>query len=722
MFKKIFALILIISFQIQVFANGGMWLPQLLKMLNEDEMQSLGMKMTAEDVYSINHGSLKDAIVHFGGFCTSELISDKGLLLTNHHCGYGEIQGHSTIENNYLKNGFWAKTEQDELACTGLTATFIDRIDDVTEAALMGVVEGLSVKERQSLIDKNIERIRANVNLAKYQKLIIRPFYNGNQYFSFITTIYNDVRLVGAPPESIGKFGSDTDNWVWPRHTGDFSMFRIYAGKDNLPADFSMENKPFVPKHFLPVSLDGVEEDDFTLIFGFPGRTNQYLPAVAVEQVINTLNPAKIEIRDKALKIMNDYMRKDEATRLQYSSKYAQIANYWKKWIGERTGLMKTDAVGKKRQKESLFLEEANKQNKEMYKNILTEFEKVYDENEHYGLVKDYYNEIVNRNVELLSAGSLMKRLVNTYKSSGDEGYINFKGRLINYLEGKYKNNNPEIDKAVFVELTKMYIANLDGKYVPNALKKEHLFQFGLKSIEEYADYIYFNTFLTDFDQLKAVLNKEPKEAVSIIENDALYKLTEEWSIIYQENVAIHYNKNRATIDSLQRIYMKGQLELFPNKKLYPDANSTLRVSYGQVKGYSPRDAVSYNPVTYLSGVIEKYVPGDYEFDVRPKLLELYEQKDYGQYADKSGDIPICFLGTNHTTGGNSGSPTIDAHGNLIGLNFDRVWEGTMSDMNFDASICRNIMVDIRYILFIVDKYAGATRLIEEMKLVHPKK
>ena len=360
----------------------------------------MGMKLTAEDIYSINQGSLKDAIVHFGGFCTSEIISADGLLLTNHHCGYGQIQSHSSVENNLLKNGFWAKDRASELPNPGLTATFINEIIDVSEKALNGVTEDMTVSERQSHIDKNINSLQDEMNLESYQDVFVRPFFNGNQYFAFITTTYRDIRLVGAPPESIGKFGADTDNWVWPRHTGDFSLFRIYAGPDNLPADYSEENIPFKPKHYLPISLDGVETGDFTMVFGFPGRTQEYLPSVAVEQIVETSNPAKIGIRETALDIVGKYMRADEKTKIQYASKFASIANYWKKWIGESTGLERTKAIEKKKKFEKKFMSTLPKDSP--YRNILGEFETLYDDIQPYAYVRDYYSELTGRNIELM--------------------------------------------------------------------------------------------------------------------------------------------------------------------------------------------------------------------------------------------------------------------------------------------------------------------------------
>ena len=705
---------LLVAFvNVGLFAGGGMWLPQLIKSLNEGEMQSMGMKLSAEDIYSVNQGSLKDAVVHFGGFCTGELISGSGLILTNHHCGYSNIQSHSTLEDNYLRDGFWAKSHAEEKANPGLFVRFIDRIDDVTETAMIGVTDDMNAKTRQSTIDINLELIKANYEMGEFQELLLRPFYNGNQYFAFVTTVYNDVRLVGAPPESIGKFGADTDNWVWPRHTGDFSLFRVYASSDNKPANYSEDNIPYIPKHFLPVSLDGVEEGDFTMVFGFPGRTNQYLPSPAVEEIVEKLNPAKISIRENALAIIDKYMRADEEIRLKYSSKFARTANYWKKWIGESQGLEKSGAVAKKKKLEADF----QSRTADKYKNILPEFEKMYVANVDLAYTRDYYSEVTSRNIELLRTVGVTDRLVKAFESGGEEGYNGFKTRLMPFLDEFYKDYISEIDHDVFAELVTMYADNVDERYQPMTVKNAK----ATNTIGELTDNIFSNSVFVNKDKIMAILSMPAARAVEGIKNDLAHKLYKEWSTLYNKRVSAPYNANKTKIDSLQRIYMKAQMETFTGKRFFPDANSTMRVAYGNVEGYEPRDALVYKPITYLDGIVEKYVPGDYEFDVNQKLLDLHETKDYGQYTDKTGKVPVCFLGSNHTTGGNSGSPAIDAYGNLIGLNFDRVWEGTMSDINYDVSICRNIMVDARYILFIVDKYAGATRLIDEMKLVRPK-
>jgi len=715
LFKTI-SIFLFLGFANIIYAGNGMWLPIFLKSLNEAEMQEMGMKISAEDIYSVNQSSLKDAIVHFGGFCTGEVISDQGLVLTNHHCGYGNIQSHSTVENNLLKDGFWAKSKSEEKPNPGLFVTFIEGIEDVSDRALDGVNDRMSMKERQSTIDKNLAAIKGGYRLSEFQDVVIRPFYNGNQYFLFHTVTYNDVRLVGTPPESIGKFGADTDNWVFPRHTGDFSLFRIYAGPNNQPANFSIDNKPFTPKHSLPISLDGVEEGDFTMVFGFPGRTNQYLPSPAVEQTINTLNPAKIDIRDKALKILDKHMRADESVRLKYASKFASVANYWKKWIGESTGLKSTGALKKKYDLETEYEKTAPRD----YKNIVKEFKQVYADIEPYALARDFYSETASRNIEILRQMRNFKRLITTYEENGEEEYQKLIPRYKPYFEKFYKDYDPAIDQEVFAALTKNYAETLDEKFVPMSLSKEYMAKSNTTFVKMAKD-MYTQSNFPKKESMMRIFGMEAEAAVKAMKEDPMYAFYTEWNKLYAKKISQPYNQHKSVIDSLQRLYMKGQMLTFKDKKFWPDANSTMRVTYGKVNGYAPRDAVRYLPFSHVEGIMEKYVPGDYEFDVPADLITLIENKDYGQYADKTGSVPVCFIGTNHTTGGNSGSPAIDGYGNLIGLNFDRVWEGTMSDINYDASICRNIMVDARYVLFIIDKLGGAKHLIDEMDLVKPK-
>lgn len=724
-FLRIFFSILILGFSsIGIFAGEGMWLPHLLSQLNEAEMKSLGLKMSIDDIYNVNRGSLKDAIVRFGGGCTGEIISGEGLLLTNHHCGYGQIQSHSTLEHNYLEDGFWAYTREEELPNPGLTAMFIDRIEDVTPAILGNISPEATPEEREAKVSRNIDTYRANLDLKPYEEVQIRPFFHGNQYIMFVTVTYRDVRLVGTPPSSIGKFGADTDNWEWPRHTGDFSIFRVYADENNLPADYSPNNKPFTPRHFLPISLDGVEEGDFTMVFGFPGRTNEYLPAVAVEQIVDVLNPAKIQIREEALELMDKAMRADKQTKIQYASKYASIANYWKKWIGETEGIKLTNGIEKKRTMEEAFLTRVQSSKgawKEKYGNLLYEFDTLYRSVEPYALTIDYYSEIFGRHVELFRVANLFNRAVEGYNQNGEPGFAREKTRLADRMPSFLDNYNPALDQQVFTALIQLFREGVPLKE-PAAAVNSFMDAARLDSYEALGSYIYGGTAFATREKVEALMALPAKEMVKAIQSDPALQFLLAVKSVMDEKIRPAYEKTDIQIRNRQGLYMKGLIEIFPNKRFYPDANSTLRLTYGQVEGYQPMEGNRHTPVTYLSGVIEKYVPGDYEFDVPQKLIDLYQARDYGVYATEDGKMPVCFIGSNHTTGGNSGSPAIDAYGNLIGLNFDRVWEGTMSDYHYDRSICRNIMVDARYILFIIDKYAGAGHLIQEMKLVHPKK
>ncbi|MGZ8515711.1 MAG: S46 family peptidase [Chitinophagaceae bacterium] len=705
-------------------ADEGMWLPLLLEKLNEKQMKSMGMKISAKDIYSINKGSLKDGIVSFGGFCTGEVISAKGLVLTNHHCGFDAIQNHSTLDRNYIRDGFWAKNNGEELANPKLFVTFIVRIDDVSKQVLNGVTVEMKERERQSVIDKNSNELAKNVKKESYQSSFIKPFFEGNQYFLFVTETYNDVRLVGAPPSSIGNFGKDTDNWMWPRHTGDFSMFRIYAGKDNKPAAYSAENIPYVPKKALSISLDGVAENDFTMVFGFPGKTMQYLPSEAVQQIVEVNDPAKIAIRDKALAVIDGFMRKDEQIKIQYAAKYATISNAWKKWQGEILGLTRTNAVDKKKKYEAEFQKRvnANPQWKTNYSTLLNDLQAAYGELKPYGLARDYYLEISSK-IELLAIASQLNSLVKAYEKNDDKGYAEQLVKVKEKLDDLYNEYSPEVDRRLFSALMEMYLkdqpAEFISLYARNLRSPKDKKGEGIGMMETM---LYTESPLPYKEKLfVAYLSKDPKQAVDLIKGDKAVRLYLDMVDTYNNSVAAKLNPVQTHINQLQRDYMKAQMEVMKEKKFYPDANSTLRVTYGNVKGYQSRDAVRFGIISYLDGVMEKYKPGDYEFDVPEKLRQLYQQKDYGQYG-KNGKMPVCFIAANHTTGGNSGSPALDAYGNLIGLNFDRVWEGTMSDINYDPSICRNIMVDIRYVLFIVDKYAGAGHLVKEMKLVHPKK
>lgn len=710
-----FLRILLILVVLPSFAQqGGMWIPSLLKGSNEAEMKALGMKISADDIYSANNSSLKDAVPHFDGGCTAEMISPKGLLLTNHHCGYDNIQSHSTVEHDYLTDGFWAYKMADELPNKDLTVTFIIKIEDVTTKIFEGVSNLTTEIEKQKRIQQNIAAASKSFPKETWQEVMIRAFFDGNQYLLFVTETFKDVRLVGAPPSSIGKFGSDTDNWVWPRHTGDFSLFRIYADKNNHPADYSIDNVPYQPKHFFPISAKGIQEDDFTMVMGYPGRTQEYLPSFAVEQIVNDLNPAKIEIRDAALKVQDGFMRKDNAIKIQYASKYAGVANYWKKWIGETKGLKKSNAVALKKEFEKKFQERVNKAGKQAeYGTLLFDFENNYTAIRPYAIAKDYFTEVVLRNSEILSFGYRLYQLEQVYNARGEQAFSDRKNNLIAGFEGIYKDYSAQVDEKVFEQLIHLYSTKSPKQFLPENLSSANASTLTAR--------IFTASKLTTYDGLKNILSGDAKSVLEKLNQDPAYQLVKLITDSYQKNVAPKFDEINLKNSALQRTYMKAIMEFFPNDRIFPDANSTLRVTYGQVKGYKPSDAVVYEPISYLDGVIEKYVPGDYEFDVPKKLIDLYNAKDFGNYADKNGKMPLAFIATNHTTGGNSGSPALDANGNLIGLNFDRVWEGTMSDIYYSPEICRNIMVDARYLLFIIDKFANAKNIIDELKIVYPK-
>ncbi|WP_027377542.1 S46 family peptidase [Kaistella palustris] len=689
---------------------GGMWIPTEL---NEKEMKDLGMKISAKQIFDPSKPSIKDAVVQFNGGCTAEIISPQGLLLTNHHCGYGQIQKHSTVKNDYLTDGFWAKDMNGELPNPGVTVDFIADIKEVTAEVLAGT-KNLDEKSSENLIAKNIENVKSGFKLEPWQKLVIKPVYYGNKYYAYLIETYKDIRLVGAPPSSIGKFGSDTDNWVWPRHTGDFSMFRIYADKDNKPAEYSKDNVPYKPKYFLPVSLKDKQEDDFTFVFGFPGRTTEYLPAIAVEQVMKETDPAMIAVREVALKTLNEKMRADNETRIKYASKYASVANYWKKWIGEVEGLEKSDAVGKKKSYEQSLIAK-NPQ----IKPTIDGLNSLYKEQSPYALNKAYYTETV-RNAETFTLANYFYNYLQAAESGklDEKTTENFKTRLA----GIYQNYDGELDAKVTAQLLALYANKTQPKFLPEGFDRYKNEAQNISAIEELSK----NSVITGRGNINGAttysdINKvfaDQNALVANLKKDPLMKLFSSFRESYMNTTDKQFTDLQDQIDVLQKKFMAQQMETDKNRTFFPDANSTLRVTYGKVKGSNPRDAVYYGYQTHIAGIMEKYVPGDYEFDVPKKLVQLYNTKDYGIYKDKTGDVPVNFTATNHTTGGNSGSPTLDANGNLIGLNFDRQWEGTMSDINFDPRFSRNIMVDTKYILFIIDKYADAKWLINEMKIV----
>ena len=693
--KTLFTIVLLTLSALSSFADEGMWLVSMLSGYPIERMHEKGFMLNADDIYNINHASMKDAVLIFGRGCTGEIISPRSLVLTNHHCGYWSIQSVSTVDHDYLRDGFWAMSDKEEIPIKGLTVTFLDRIFDVTNKTLKGVKPENTETQRQDIIKQNSETL-----INEYQKrfpnrkIVVKPFFKGNQYFLFVYKVYKDIRLVGAPPSSIGKFGGDTDNWMWPRHTGDFSLFRIYADKNGEPAEYSPENIPLKPKKFFEISLAGYKENDFTMVMGYPGRTNEYLPAVALQATME-MNKHGIKLRRDVLDIYDKYMQQSHKIKLQYSAKYARVANYWKKWIGENKGLERTHAIEKKKEYEKKFLEWTKQNHRARLSGIFEEFEK-------------YYKAMLPYEIALYYAGSLTNfcDLLNGayYLKMGTD-------KTINKFRSIYKNFYLPVDKDIFTKL--LYEAD---KSLPDSLKHFVLTEAKKKykgNFKKYADYVFTHTLLTDtakfFKALRSGKFKPEKDELVKVYNNIDYFLS-----IYKQEITPYLYK----IDSLQRIYMKAQMDFEKDKYFYPDANFTMRVAFGQVKGYSPYDGAEYNYFTTLKGVIEKEDTAIYDYKVPEKLKEIYYSKDYGRYADKDGTMHVCFIATNHTTGGNSGSPVFNKEGRLIGVNFDRNWEGTMSDLNYDPSICRNIILDIRYFLLIVDKFAGDKRLVDEMVLV----
>lgn len=719
MIKKIISTFLVFNFvfAISLKADEGMWLPLLLKQLNESDMQKNGLKLSAEDIYSINKSSLKDAIVHFGGGCTAEIISDKGLMLTNHHCGYGQIQAHSTVQNDLLTNGFWAMDQSQELKNPGLTATFIIRMEDVTAKVFANVSDTLSDVAREKKINEAIAEIQNAAVKGTTYGAYIRPFYYGNEYYMFITETFRDVRLVGAPPSSIGKFGGDTDNWMWPRHTGDFSIFRIYANKDNKPADYSADNVPYKPKNHLTISMKDVEKGDFTMVYGFPGRTNEYLSSYAVNMIMNESDPAKVKIRETRLSIMDADMRSSDAVRIQYASKYAGLANYYKKWIGEINGLKKLDALNKKKLVEQDFLLKVNTDDKAngKYGKLFGDFEKSYSQFSPLNKQRDYFVESI-LGIEAISYAFSLKNIVDSLSFGKKEADIQKDiEKLKSGTKKFFKDYNADTDKKICAALLKMYstdISKAQQADIFNEIEKKYNGDF-----EKYAADIYGKSILVSESKMDKAISGIGKDYKKI-QKDPIFKLMLSCYKKFWNDVRPQYNKLEAEIAKLDRSYMKGMRELIPNKKYYPDANSTLRVAYGKVGGYFPRDAVYYDYYTTLDGLMAKENPLVEEFVVSPKLKELYQKKDYGQYADKNKELRIAFCASNHTTGGNSGSPVLNGEGQLIGTNFDRNWEGTMSDIMYNPDQVRNIVLDIHYTLFVIDKYAGAGYLLNEMTIV----
>lgn len=707
-------LVIILLFFVSVHAREGMWVPLLLEKYNLEEMQKMGFKLTASDIYDVNNASMKDAVVLFGGGCTGELISGEGLLITNHHCGYRQIQTHSSVENDYLTHGFWAKSRKEELPNPGLSVSFLERMEDVTIKVLSGTENESDPEKRQKIINVNIANLERTAQEEGKFRASVRPFFYGNQYFLHVYKVYSDVRLVGAPPSAIGKFGGDTDNWVWPRHTGDFALFRIYANKDNEPAAYSEDNVPYKPKKFFPISLRGVNPEDFTMVFGYPGRTTQYLTSDAVKLIREQRNPDRIAIRDMKLDIIGRHMASDPKVRIQYSSKHAGISNAWKKWQGENLGIDRLAAIDKKKEFEAEFKSWAEKQGvwENEFRPMLENFTELYKQYAPVAKASDYYSEVVWSGIELFSLSGYLNMLL---RQANEEGEIPENARISvkRMAEAFYKDFHQPVDEELFVTLLPVFTQNLPASNIPEDLKKvisksptpEHLLKLYRKSV------------LTDKTRVMTLIESGSFKNLKALSNDPVFKLFISLRTYFDTQINPSLKVIEDKIETSMKPYMAGIMKMKEGQMFYPDANSTLRVAYGRVEGYQPRDGVVFKHYTTLEGIMEKDNPEIYDYDVPSRLKELFLSKDYGVYAD-NGKMPVCFVASNHTTGGNSGSPVINADGHLIGINFDRCWEGTMSDIMYDPEQCRNIALDMRYALFIIDKFAGAGYLLDEMKLI----
>ena len=693
-------------------ADEGMWLPYSINGKNLAEMQRLGCKLTAEQIFSFNQPSLKDAIVQFGGGCTGELISAEGLLLTNHHCGLGQVQAHSSVEHDYLQDGFWARSKDQELPNEGLTVSFLNYIEDVTDKILKGCSDKMTEEERAKLIQENGEKLIKETKGERDVEVEIVPFYHGNQYILFVYDVYKDVRLVACPPWGIGKYGADTDNWTWPRHKGDFCIFRVYTAPDGSPAKYSKDNVPMKSKHFLPISLKGVQPGDYAMILGYPGSTDRYSYSEAVQNIIDLEGPAVVDCRTTKLEQYRKHMDADPAVFIQYASKQASVSNYWKYYIGQVKQLQRNKVVEKRKSQEVEFARwvEQDKDRKAKYAGVFDEMHKYWNHQNKYTKTLIYHREAGWRGGEAVAFALKFRALNNAFsdKSISSADIAAYAQRMKGTVKSFFKDYDKSLDRDVTIALLNLFYKDVNPSQLPPMVKK-----IGDKNHGDFTAFVnsaFEKSVLVDEDKLIAYLDK-PKP----LSKDPIYALMFD---IVDSYIELQEQADAVDNTRADRLYMKGLMEMQKDRNFYPDANFTMRLTYGSVQKCEPSDAITYDYVTTLDGVMEKYKPGDWEFDVPKDLIKLWENKDYGRYADKNGNLIVNFITTNDITGGNSGSPVIDGEGNLIGLAFDGNWEAMSGDIAFENEVQRTICMDMRYLLFIIDKMANAQNLMQELKIV----
>lgn len=714
--KKYFLLLiaLIAGLGTKAVPDEGMWVLPLIEKLNIGKMTELGLKLSAEDIYSMNNASIKDAIVIFGGGCTGEIVSSQGLLLTNHHCGYGQIQSHSSVEHDYLKDGFWAMTREQELPNPDLSVTFLIRIEDVTNQILAAVNDGMSEAERSSAINEARKVIESKAAEGTHYRATVSSFYGGNYFYLLIYERYNDVRFVGAPPSSIGKFGFDTDNWEWPRHTGDFSVFRVYSGPDGKPASYSTNNIPLKPKHWLPVSLKDLNEGDFAMILGYPGRTQRYATSFEVDELLKITHPNRIKIRGIRQEILMADMQADPKVNIQYASKYSGSSNYWKYSIGQKAGLERLNVKAKKQDIETQFNSwvSASPERKARYGEALNLIGKSVEARAEYANAQQYVSECFLNGCEILELDAVANAMISALKVGDNNQVADLKNRMMEYITSFYKDFNAPTDRNAMKAMLKLYREDVPSKFHPDFYTSVVDKKFK-GSIDRFVDDLFARSVFASEEKLMAFLEKPSLKA---LENDPVHMTSVSIDKVRQE-VSENISQYDSDLTKGRRLWVAALKEMTPEKTLYPDANSTMRLTYGTIEDYDPKDAVTYKYYTTLQGVIDKYKPGDYEFDLPKRLIDLNLKKEFGRYASSKGYMPVCFLTTNDITGGNSGSPVLNAHGELIGLAFDGNWEAMSGDIAYETELQRTIAVDIRYVLWIMDVYAGAGHLVKEMTI-----